>query len=150
MKITLNFNQKRDLILKAVADLNQKFHQDFIIQEEFLSFGEDDNAWLLVLSNDEGTMFYFSVFEWEIQGDFLRRISKKKDPFVASITGIPWNILEATIYDEGTVVFRLTNHEYLVFNFAGKMVLRTFVYLQVQHHLHFMKEIKAMHAYGIC
>lgn len=150
MKTTLNFKQKRDLVLKAVVDLNQRFHQDFIIQEEFLSFGEDDNAWLLVTSNYDGTKFYFSVFEWEIKGDFLKRLSKKKNPFTVSLAEIPSSISNSCIYDEGMIVFTLSNHEYLVFTFAGEMILKTSMYPEVQHHLDFLKEISVMHEYGIC
>lgn len=60
----LNFEQKRNVVFQALVGINQKFSQDFIIQEEFLSFGKEDNAWLLVVSNYDGSKFYFSVFEW--------------------------------------------------------------------------------------
>jgi len=150
MKTNLNFKQKRDLVLKAVIELNQRSYQNFIVQEEFLSFGEDDNAWLLVLSNYEGTKFYFSVFEWEIKGDFLKRISQKKNPFVTSLTEISSDIVDACIYDEGAVIFKLRNREYVIFNFVGKEVLKTEIYPEVSQHLAFLKEVSVMHEYGIC
>ncbi len=146
----LKFEQKRDVVLKAVVNLNQKFNQNFIIQEEFLSFGEEDNAWLLVMSNYDGSKFYFSVFEWELKGDFIKRVSKKKDPFLVSINEIPSNIIYAKIYDEGMVVFKLPNRESLVFNFTGELALRTSIYPQVEQHLNFLKEISTMHEFGVC
>ena len=150
MAIPLSFEQKRDLVLKAVVDLNRKFNEDFVIQEEFLSFEKDDNAWLLILSNVEESKLYFSVFEWEIKGDFIKRVLKKEDPFLVSITEIPCNIIKSYIYDEGAVVFKLNNHEYIVFNFAGKQVLKTQIYPQVQEHLNFLNEISTLHDCGIC
>ncbi len=150
MAILLSFEQKRDVTLRAVVGLNQKFNQDFIIQEEFLSFGEDDNAWLLVLSNYDGSKFYFSVFQWEIKGDFIKRISQKKNSFLPCISEIPSNIIETNIYDEGVVVFKDSNREYFVFNFTGKLVLKTSIYPEVQRHLNFMEELSVMREYGIC
>jgi len=150
MAILLSFEQKRNLVLKSVFDLNQEFKQEFVIQEKFLSFGEDDNAWLLILSNLDGNKFYFSIFEWEIKGDFIKRVLQKKDPFLASIRKIPSNIIEANIYDEGVVVFKLSNRTYLVFNFAGEFVLKTSIYPEVQRHLHFMEEVGVMRECGIC
>ncbi len=150
MSTKLNFKQKRDIVLKSVVDLNQRLNQTLVIQEKYLSFGEDDNAWLLVLSNYDESKLYFSVFEWEIKGDFIKRVSQKKNPFSTSITEVPSNVVEAIIYDEGVVVFKLSNREYILFNFAGKMVLRTFLYPEVQSHLDFMKEVSMMQEYGVC
>ncbi len=147
---TLNFTQKRDLVLNAVAYLNKKLNQNFIVHTEFLSFEEDDNAWLLVLSNYDGSKFYFSVFEWEIKGDFIKRVSQKKDPFRTTIVEIPSSIIKANIYDTGAVVFKLKNLEYLVFNFAGEEVLKTSSYPEVQEHLSFLEGILTMHKTGIC
>ena len=146
----LNFEQKRNVVLQALVGINQKFSQDFIIQEEFLSFGEEDNAWLLVLSNHDESKFYFSVFEWEIKGDFIKRISQKKNPFLSSISEIPSNIIEANIYDEGVVVFKLSNLEYFVFNFVGELVLKTTIYPEVQKHLNFMEEVGVMRGWSVC
>lgn len=146
----LSFEQKRDVVLRAVVGLNQKFNQDFVVQEEFLRFGERDNAWLLVLSNYDGDKFYFSVFQWEIKGDFIKRISEKKNPFLPCISQIPSNIVEANIYDEGVVVFKDSNREYFVFNFAGESVLKTSIYPEVQRHLNFMEEVSVMRGCGVC
>lgn len=150
MKTNLSFEQKRDVVLRAVAGLNKKLNQDFIIQEEFLSFGEEDNAWLLVLSNYDGCKFYFSVFQWEIKGDFIKRVSQKKNPFLSCISEIPSNIIEANIYDEGVVVFRLSNLEYLVFNFVGELVLKTSIYPEVKKYLDFMEDVDIMREFVIC
>lgn len=150
MKTKLSFEQKRDIVLKSVVSLNKEISQQFVIHEQFLSFEKDDNAWLLVLSNHDETKFYFSVFEWEITGDFIKRISKKQNPFACSLVEIPSNLLDARIYDDGAVVFTLQNNAYMVFNFAGKEVLQTHVYPEVQYHLDFLTEISVMHEYGIC
>jgi hypothetical protein len=150
MKTKLSFEQKSDIVLNSVVSLNKTIPQPFVVYEQFLNFGKDDNAWLLVLSNYDETKFYFSVFEWEITGDFIKRISKKQNPFACSLVVIPSNLLNACIYDEGAVVFTLQNNVYMVFNFAGKEVLKTDMYSEVQNHLNFLKEISVMHEYGIC
>lgn len=146
----LSFTQKRDIVINAVAYLNNKFNQDFIVHYQFLSFEEYDNAWLLVLSDYDESKFYFSVFEWEIKGDFIKRVSQKKDPFLATIVEIPSSIVQATIYDKGAVVFKLQSLEYLVFNFAGEELMRNASYTKVQEHLCFLEESLTMHENLVC
>lgn len=146
----LSFEHKRDVILKAIEDLNQKLNQRFIIQEEISSFGKEDNAWLLVLSNHNEGKIYFSVFEWELKGAFIKRVSKKRPQFQKTLTEIPSDIIEADVYDEGMVVFKLKSREYLVFNFEGKEVFRTTIYPEVQEHLDFLREVSVMHEFAIC
>lgn len=115
-----------------------------------MSFEEDDNAWLLVMSNYDESKFYFSVFEWELKGDFIKRVAKKKDPFLATIVEIPSNIIKANIYDTGAVVFKLKNLEYLVFNFAGEELMRNASYTKVQEHLCFWEGILTIHENLVC
>ena len=146
----LSFEHKRDVILKAIEDFNQRLNQKFIIQEKFSSFGKEDNAWLLVLSNHNEGKIYFSVFEWELKGDFIKRVSKSKSPFLSPFNEIPSDIIEADIYDEGMVVFKLKSREYLVFNFVGDEVFRTEIYPEVQEHLDFLREVSVMHEFSIC
>ena len=103
-----------------------------------------------MLSNYDESKFYFSLFQWEIKGAFIKRVYQKKDPFLATIVEIPSNIIKANIYDTGAVVFKLKNCEYLVFNFAGELILKTLIYPEVQRHLSFMEEISVMREFGIC